>query len=136
MASASPPPGWVFSAARFAEAFATTMVFSLATVVLLAVAFYALAPVFDVRRQWSRSMTVAAYASTPAFVAGPLLVSPVLAIGSILAVLHVFALCYLGLPQMLGCRESESALYVAAAAAVTGFASMLLGGLCSAAGVL
>ena len=48
------------------------------------------------------------------------------------------ALCYPGLPPMLGCRESESALslYVAAAASVTGLASMLLGGLCSAAGVL
>ncbi len=136
MASDSPPPGWDVSPARFAEAFAITLTLSLATVALLAFAFYALAPVFYVRRHWSRSMAVAAYASTPAMVAAPLLASPAFAVGSILGVLHCFALCYLGLQQVLDCRESESALYVAAAVAVTGFASMLLGGLCGAAGIL
>jgi len=132
----SPPPGWGATPERFASVFITTLAFSLVGVVLLALAFYVLAPVFHVHRNWNRSMTVAAYASTPVFVASPLLVSPALAVGSIVALFHCFALCYLGLQQILECRESESAVYVAAAVAVTGFASMLMGGLCGAAGVL
>jgi hypothetical protein len=136
MASDSPPPGWTASAPQFASAFTTTLALALASVVLLAAAFYVLAPVFDVRRSWDRSMTVAAYSSTPVLLAAPLLVSPVLAIGTILGLFHGLALCYLGLQEVQRCRESESALFVAAASFCSGLALLVLGGLCSAAGVL
>lgn len=52
------------------------------------------------------------------------------------AFLHCFALCYLGLQSVLGCREADAAGFVAAACMFTGIASSVLGALCSAAGVI
>ncbi|HEY5900868.1 MAG TPA: YIP1 family protein [Burkholderiales bacterium] len=113
-----------------------TVFLSLAAVVILALGFFALAPWFDARRSWNRSMAVAAYASTPVLLSWFLLTFPPFAIVPVVALLHSFALAYLGVQQLLDCRESEASLLVAAAWVFSAFGSMLLGGLCSAAGVL
>jgi hypothetical protein len=115
---------------------AATVPLCLAGVLLLGLAFFALASWFEVRRSWDRSLAVAAYASTPVFLAWPLLVAPQLAVVAVVGLLHCFALCYLGVQLVLDCRESEAAMYVAAAWVVSAVGGMLLGGLCTAAGLL
>ena len=114
----------------------STVILALVAVVMLALGFFLLAPWFAVARSWDRSMAVAAYASTPVLASWFLLVFPVFAALPVLALLHSFALCYLGVQHVLGCRESEAAMLVAAAWLFSGCAGMLVGGLCSAAGMI
>ena len=116
--------------------FVRTTALYLVGVVILALGFFVLSPWFDMPRSWDRSTALAAYASTPVVLAGALLVFPVLAVLAVPAFLHSFALCYLGAQQVLGCRESEAAMFVAMAWVLSAAASMLLGGLCSAAGLI
>lgn len=115
---------------------ASTVLLSLAAVLMLGLGFFVLAPWFGLQRSWDRSVAVAAYASTPVLVSWFLLLFPLFAVIPVVALLHCFALCYLGVQQVLDCRESEAALLVAAAWVFSGFGSMILGGLCSAAGVI
>jgi hypothetical protein len=114
----------------------STVLVALAAVLTLGLGFFLLAPWFEVARSWDRSLAVAAYASTPVLLSWCLLLYPPLMILPIVALLHCFALCYLGVQHVLECRESEAALFVAAAWIFSALGSMLLGGLCSAAGLL
>jgi hypothetical protein len=115
---------------------ASTVLLSLAAVLMLALGFFVLAPWFGLQRSWDRSVAVAAYASTPVLISWFLLLFPLFAVIPVVALLHCFALCYLGVQEVLECRESEAALLVAAAWVFSAFGSMILGGLCSAAGVI
>ena len=110
--------------------------FSLATVLIAAAALYALAPLFEAKRDWNGAMAVAASASTPVLIASPLLAWATLAILVIVAFIHGCVLCRLGVQRVLGCRSEDAAMYVAAAGFVAGIAGMVLGGLSSAAGIL
>ena len=140
------PPRWLVSLAVQVLPFAllcalawpalSTVLISLAAVMMLGLGFFALAPVFGVARSWDRSLAVAAYASTPVLLSWFLLLYPLLMILPIVALLHCFALCYLGVQHVLECKESEAALFVAAAWIFSALGSMLLGGLCSAAGLI
>ena len=114
----------------------STVLFVLAGVAVLALGFFLLAPWFEARRSWDGSMAVAAYASTPALAAWLLLVYPPLAVLPVAALLHAFALSCLGVQHILDCRSSEAELFVAGAWLFSAVASVLLGGLCSAAGLL
>jgi hypothetical protein len=113
----------------------STVLLALAVVAALAMGFFILAPWFDARRSWDGSMAVAAYASTPALATWLLLVYPPMMVVPVAALLHAFALSCLGVQQVLDCRSSEAELFVAGAWIFSAVASMLLGGLCSAAGV-
>jgi len=140
------PPRWPVSLAVQVLPFAllcvlawpavSTVLISLAAVMTLGLGFFVLAPVFGVARSWDRSLAVAAYASTPVLLSWFLLLYPLLMILPIVALLHCFALCYLGVQHVLECKESEAALFVAAAWIFSAVGSMLLGGLCSAAGLI
>jgi hypothetical protein len=140
------PPRWVVSLAVQVLPFAllctlawprvSTVFISLAAVAMLGLGFFALAPVFGIARSWDRSLAVAAYASTPVLLSWFLLLYPPFIVLPIVGLLHCFALCYLGVQQVLECKESEAALFVAAAWVFSGIGGMLLGGLCSAAGLL
>jgi hypothetical protein len=114
----------------------STVFVSLAAVAMLGLGFFVLAPVFGVARSWDRSLAVAAYASTPVLLSWFLLLYPPFIVLPIVGLLHCFALCYLGVQQVLECKESEAALFVAAAWVFSGIGSMLLGALCGAAGLL
>ena len=113
-----------------------TVFLCVASVAVLALGFFALAPWFQARCSWNGAMAVAAYGSTPVLVSWFLLVFPAFAIVPVIALLHCFAVSYLGVQQVLDCRESEAALLVAAAWIFSAFASMVLGGLCAAAGLI
>jgi hypothetical protein len=67
---------------------------------------------------------------------GGLLFIPGMIVASVASLVHCFALCYLGVQRLLGCRESEAAFFVAAAGMLSLVGSLLLGGLCSAAGLI
>jgi hypothetical protein len=114
----------------------STIVLSLAAVMILALALFLLAPWFDAARSWDRAMAVACYASTPVLLSWFLLLFPPFAVLPIVALIHCFALCYLGVQQLLECRESEAAMFVAAAWVFSAVGGILLGGLCSAAGLI
>ena len=114
----------------------STVLLGLAAVTVLALGFFVVAPWFDARRSWDGSMAVAAYASTPALATWLLLAYPPLIVLPVAALLHAFALSCLGVQQLLECRGSEAELFVAGAWIFSAVASMLLGGLCSAVGVL
>lgn len=119
-----------------AASFAATFAFCVAAVFLAAAVIYALAPLFEARRHWNRAMAVAAYSSVPVLLAAPLLFSATLTILVIAAFFHACVLCALGLERLLGCRNEDAAMYVAAVGLVSGVAGLLLGGLSSAAGIL
>jgi len=139
-------PRWVVSLAVQVLPFAllcalawprvSTVFVSLAAVAMLGLGFFVLAPVFGIARSWDRSLAVAAYASTPVLLSWFLLLYPPFIVLPIVGLLHCFALCYLGVQQVLECKESEAALFVAAAWVFSGIGSMLLGALCGAAGLL
>ncbi len=120
----------------FLRTFVGTVAMSLGTVLLLALGFHALAGFFDLPRRWNRALALAAYASTPVFLTGGLLVFPVLVVASVGGFLYSLGLFYVGAQALLDCREDDAAAYVAATCVFTGMASMLLGGLCSAAGLI
>jgi hypothetical protein len=113
-----------------------TVVLALAAVTMLAFGFFVLAPWFDVRRSWDGSMAVAAYASTPVLVAWLLLDYPPLVVLPVAALLHAFALSCLGVHHVLDCKTSEAELFVAGAWLFSTVGSVLVGGLCGAAGFL
>jgi Yip1 domain len=114
----------------------STVLLTLASILVLAAAFYLLCPFFDMPRAWPRSVAVAAFASTPVLLAGGLLVVPGMIVASVASLIHCFALCYLGVQRVLGCRESEAAFFVAAACMLALLGGLLLGGLCSAIGLI
>jgi hypothetical protein len=116
--------------------FASTVVLVVVAVLTLALGFFVVSPWFDVPRSWDGCAAVAAYASTPVMVAWGLLAYPPFAILPIVALLHSFALGYLGVQEVLGCREEEAALLVAAAWVFSAVGSMVIGALCGAAGFL
>jgi len=122
--------------AALAAGFTATLALSLACVLLLALGIYLLAGFFRSTRSWNKSVAISAYSSTPVLLCGALLFVPILAIASVGALIHGLVLCSLGLNEVLGCRDEDCAAYVASAAVFTGAASVALGALCSAAGLI
>lgn len=119
-----------------ARSFFSTLALALASIVVLAAAFYVLMPFFGAARRWAPALALAAFASTPVLLSGALLVLPALVVACVAACVHCFALCYLGAQRLLGCPESEAAFFVAAACMLALVGSLVLGGLCSAAGLI
>jgi hypothetical protein len=130
------PVGQSASGSAAVFSFASTLVFSLASVVLFALGVYVLSSFFEAERDWDRSMAVAAYASTPVLLCGALLVIPLLVIASLAGFVHFLVLAHLGLQRVLGCRADDAAGFTAASCLFAAVASMVLGGLCSAAGLI
>ena len=124
------------SAGSLAASAGATFVFILVVVVLAAAAVYLLAPVFQTARHWPGAMAVAAYSCTPVLLAAPLLAFATLTILVVIAGLHACFLCRVGVEQLLGCRDEDAAMYVAAAGFLATVAGAVLGGLSSAAGIL
>jgi hypothetical protein len=115
---------------------ALTVLLSVLCVVLLALAFYVLGPMYETERNWTRAVTVAAFGSTPVLLAGVLLVMPIMVMASMVAMLHSFLLYYVGLQRVVGCRESSAAEFLAVSCLLAAIFSGVLGALGSAFGVL
>jgi hypothetical protein len=120
----------------FPVSFVATFLMCLAAVALVAAVIHALAPVFEVRRQWDAAMAVSALSATPVLLASPFLASAALTILVVVALFHSCFLCGLGVRRLLGCASEDAAMYVAAVVVAASLAGFLLGGLSSAAGIL
>lgn len=120
----------------FAGSVALTVSISVLCVVLLALVFYLLAPMYQAGRHWDRAVSVAAYGSTPVLLAGVLLVVPIMVMASVVALLHNFLLYYVGLQAVIGCRQSAAAEYLALSCMLAAVASGILGAAGGALGIL
>ena len=124
------------AAEGFAGAFAATFLLTMACHLLFAAALFALAPIFGAIRDWNRAVALACYSATPVLLCGALLVIPVLVIASVGGLLLAIGVCATGMPVMLGCRSDDVPAYLATAAFCFGLASIALGALCSAIGLI
>jgi Yip1 domain len=115
---------------------ATTLLGSIVCVASLALALYAIVPVYEVRRSWARAWAVAAYGATPVWLAGALLVQPALILAVLVATLHACFLWFLGVQVLLQVPARAAAECVAVALLIGTVVTMLAGGLLGAAGML
>ena len=124
------------SGSTFAGSVALTLLLTVLCVLVLALAFYLLAPMHDAERNWDRALSVAGYGSTPVLISGVMLVMPIMVIVSMVALLHNFLLYYLGLQRVVGCRQSMAAQYLALSCLLTAVATGMLGAAGGALGIL
>ncbi len=85
----------------------------LAGVYILALLIAALAPTFGGRNDVVSGFKVAAYAYTPAWLAGVFAILPVASVLGILGLYSLYLL-YLGLPRVMGSQEDKSLVYTIA----------------------
>jgi len=90
-----------------------SFVFALVGVFLLGLIIDALAPTFGGEKNQIQALKVAAYAYTPAWVAGVLYIFPALGILVLLASLYALYLLYLGLPVLMKSPKERAAGYTA-----------------------
>lgn len=119
----------------FAASVALTVLLSVLCVILLALAFYLLAPLYETERNWNRAFRVAGYGTTPVLLAGVLLVMPIMVLASMVAMLHNFLLYYVGLQKVMGCRQAAAAEYLALSCVLAAMASSAVGAAGGALGI-
>jgi hypothetical protein len=73
----------------------------------------ALAPMFEARRNSQQAFKVAAYAFTPAWIAGLLQILPMIGVLWMLGALYALYLLYLGLPPLMQCPQDKAISYTA-----------------------
>lgn len=89
----------------------TSYVLTLVGVFILALIIDALAPSFGGQKNQMQALKVAAYASTPGWLAGVLLILPMLGIITTLAELYGLYLLYLGLPVLMKAPQEKAVGY-------------------------
>ena len=109
---------------------------SVLSVFFLASSIYLLAPLFVRSRDWPRALQVAAYSSAPALLGGLILAIPDASYAVLLAVFQSCYVMYAGLKRVLGVKEDNAAEYVALSIVLLSIATMLLGALGGALGML
>jgi hypothetical protein len=124
------------SLGRILEAGAITLAGSVLSVLALAAAFFVVAPMYGVPRHWGRAFKVAAYGTTPLWVAGILLVMPGLVIVELVALMHCCWLYYAGLQTVAGVKQGDAAEYFAISLFLVTVASILAGGVVGSLGLL
>jgi hypothetical protein len=102
---------------------------SIASVAVLAGAFALLAPMYGGRRDWRGAWTVAAFGTTPVWLAGVMLLKPATFIAMLPIVPYCAYLYHRGLHALGFAREREAAEYVAIAFLLLLAVSTLAGGL-------
>jgi hypothetical protein len=90
-----------------------TFCFAIAGVFILGFIINALAPTFGAQKDSSKAFKVAAYAYTPAWIAGALQILPALGALAILAALYGLYLLYLGLSALMKAPQDKAVGYTA-----------------------
>lgn len=121
---------------RIVTAGILVVVASVFSVAVLAAAFWLFAPLYGVQRSINRAFKVAAYGTTPVWVAGPVLMVPTLTLFMAAAAFHALYLYVSGLEEVLGVSPGDGAEFVGIAMVLLIAASILLGAALSIAGVL
>lgn len=91
----------------------TSYVLALVGVFVIALIIDALAPTFGGEKNQIQALKVAAYASTPSWLAGIVLLLPMLGIVGLLAGLYSLYLLYLGLPLLMKAPQEKAVGYTA-----------------------
>jgi Yip1 domain len=117
------------SAGQLARTALVTFAGSVLAVGTLAAAFFAIAPMYEVRRDWPSALSVAAYGTTPVWLAGVLFVKPSLVSIAVLAVVHACYLYFAGLQRVAGVKRGDAAEFVALAVLLTTIALVVVGAL-------
>jgi len=107
----------------------TNYVLTLAGVFVVALIIDALAPAFGGEKNQAQALKVAAYSSTPSWLAGVVLLVPMLGIVGLLAALYGLYLLYLGLPRLMKAPQEKAAAYTAVVVVVAVVVMMVIGGL-------
>jgi Yip1-like protein len=89
----------------------TSYVLALVGVFLVALIIDTLAPSFGGEKNQIQALKVAAYASTPSWVAGILMLLPMLSVIALLAALYGLYLLYLGLPLLMKAPQDKAIAY-------------------------
>jgi len=98
-------------------------------VFIIALIIDALAPMFGGEKNQAQALKVAAYASTPSWVAGIVMILPMLGIISLLAALYGLYLLYLGLPLLMKAPREKAVGYTAVVVVVAIVVMMVIGGI-------
>lgn len=106
----------------------TSYVLTLVGVFVIALIIDALAPSFGGEKNQAQALKVAAYASTPSWVAGIVLILPMLGILSLLAALYGLYLLYLGLPLLMKAPPEKALGYTAVVVVVAIIVMAVIGG--------
>lgn len=128
--------GEVVPLARIATAGVLVVADSIFSVVILAAAFWLLAPLYCVRRNMHAAFKVAAYGTTPVWLMGAVLLFPVLTLFMAAAVFYALYLYVRGLDDLLGVAPGDGAEFVGIAMVLLISTSILFGAALSMAGVL
>jgi hypothetical protein len=128
--------GEVVPLARIATAGMLVVVSSVFSVAVLATAFWLFAPLYGVRRNMHGAFKVAAYGTTPMWIAGPVLMVPTLTLFMAAAAFYALYLYVSGLEQVLGVSPGDGAEFVGVAMVLLVAMSMLFGAALSTWGVL
>lgn len=106
----------------------TSYVLTLVGVFIIALIIDALAPSFGGEKNQEQALKVAAYASTPSWVAGIVMLIPMLGIIGLLAALYGLYLLYLGLPLLMKAPPEKAVAYTAVVVVVAVVVMMVIGG--------
>jgi hypothetical protein len=105
----------------------TSYVLTLVGVFVIALIIDALAPTFGAEKNQAQALKVAAYASTPSWVAGIVMILPMLGIIAMLAALYGLYLLYLGLPLLMKAPKEKAISYTAVVVVVAIMVMMVFG---------
>lgn len=114
----------------------TTFALSYVAIAMLALAMAALLPIYERPRDWRRSWVVAASSATPMLLGGALLFHPLFLMLMVVAVPYAAYLVYLGGQHLLGVAPGDAAEFTAVSMLVAAAASMVLGAVIAAAGII
>lgn len=106
----------------------TSYILTLVGVFIIALVIDALAPTFGGEKNQLQALKLAAYASTPSWVAGIVLLVPMLGAVGLLAGLYGLYLLYLGLPLLMKAPQEKAIGYTAAAVVVAIVVMAVIGG--------
>jgi len=107
----------------------TSYALTLVGVFIIALIIDALAPTFGGEKNQTQALKVAAYASTPSWVAGIVMILPMLGIVGLVAALYGLYLLYLGLPRLMKAPQEKAIGYTAVVVVVAIVVMMVVGGL-------
>lgn len=105
----------------------TSYILTLVGVFIIALIIDALAPSFGGEKNQAQALKVAAYASTPSWVAGIVMLVPMLGIIGLLAALYGLYLLYLGLPLLMKAPQGKAIAYTAVVVVVAIVVMVVIG---------
>lgn len=119
-----------------ASAVVMTWILCVASVVLLAAAFWTVMPQYGQGRDWKGAFAVAAYSATPVLLAGVFLAIPALMPALLAAGLHALALQHRGVQSILIISAEDAPEFVAVSNLLLLLSSSVLGAGLAAVGIL